>query len=69
MIKLFCKHTYKRIAKRKSSYCSDYVTFSDLGDYEDILYECIKCGKKKTKTFNKYLHHDWEKIGGDVDDE
>lgn len=63
MIKrLFCKHVYKKIAKRKSNYCSDYTTFSDLGDYEDILYECQKCGKRKIETFNSYLHHEWKKI-------
>lgn len=63
MIKrLFCKHVYKKIAKRKSNYCSDYTMFSDLGDYEDVLYECKKCGKRKIETYNVHLHHEWEKI-------
>lgn len=60
--RLFCKHNYKKIAKRKSNYCSDYVMFSDLGDYEDILYKCEKCGKEKIKTINKHFCHEWEKI-------
>jgi hypothetical protein len=62
--KLFCKHIYKKIAKRKSNYCSDYTTFSDLGDYEDILYECKNCGKIKIKTFNVHLHNEWKQIKG-----
>lgn len=57
---LFCKHNYKKIATRKSSYCSDYLYFSDLGDYEEILYECCKCGKTKIKIINKRLISDWE---------
>ena len=59
---LFCKHNYKKNAKRKSNYCSDYVMFSDLGDYEDILYKCEKCGKEKIKMINKHFYHEWEKI-------
>ena len=59
---LFCEHEYKKIAKRKSNYCSDYIMFGDLGVYEDILYKCQKCGKQKIKTINKYSHHEWKKI-------
>ena len=59
---LFCKHEYKKIAKRKSNYCSDYVMFSDLGDYEDVLYACKKCKKTKIEIINKHFYHEWEKV-------
>ncbi len=58
---LFCNHNYKKIASRKSNYVSDYVTFSDYGDYKDILYKCQKCGKEKIKTINIRFYHEWER--------
>lgn len=39
--KIFCKHNYKKVATRKSHYCSDYLYMSDLGDYEYDLYNWI----------------------------
>lgn len=62
--KMFCKHDYKLIAKRKSNYCIDYITFSDVGDYVDLLYECKKCGKQQIKTLHKNLNYDlkWERV-------
>lgn len=60
--RLFCKHEYQKVGVRKSNYCSDYVLFSDLGDYEDILYKCKKCDKKKIKIINKRFNHEWEMI-------
>lgn len=63
--KLFCKHDYKLVAKRKSQYVSDWQTFSDLGMYDDYLYECKKCGKQNIKTFansSHPLYSLWKKI-------
>jgi len=64
-MRLFCKHNYKLIAKRKSNYCSDCISFSDSGMYDDYLYKCEKCGKEKIITFiNKKhpLYNEWEKV-------
>lgn len=66
ILKIFCKHEYKEIAKRKSNYTSDYQYFSDLGWYNDILLECKKCRKRKIKTVPNETHpmfQKWEKVG------
>lgn len=60
--RLLCSHSYKEVAKRRSFYCTDHITFADLGEYEEILYVCKKCGKKKIKTVNTFLNNEWKKI-------
>lgn len=63
--RIFCLHLWKSVKKRVSNYCSDYQTFSDLGFYDDVMYECIKCGKKKVKVVandSHPLHHKWVDI-------
>jgi hypothetical protein len=64
---LFCRHNYKLILRRKSkSYTTDYINFSDLGMYDELLYKCTKCGKEKHKfVMNKEhpLYSKWEKVG------
>lgn len=63
--KLFCNHNYKLIAKRTSNYTSDYILFSDLGFYDDYLYECTKCTKRKIdiKQNEKHpLYRKWERL-------
>jgi len=62
---LFCKHKYKKVAKRRSDYVSDYIHFSDLGFYNDVAYCCEKCGKKKytiEQNENHPLYRKWEII-------
>jgi len=68
MLKIFCKHQYKAIAKRTSGYFIDYNCFSDLGWYDDVLYECQKCKKRKIKTIINEKHplcNKWEEIKED----
>ena len=48
--KIFCKHNYKLIKKKISFYTTDYIMFDDLGYFDDFLYECTKCGKRKVET-------------------
>lgn len=66
---LFCRHNYKLIAKRKSrSYTTDYITFIDVGMYDELLYKCTKCGKEKYKfVMNQEhpLYSKWEKVESD----
>lgn len=62
---LFCKHNWEEIATRRSSYISDYVTFSDYGYYDDHLYVCHKCNKTKivVKQNKKHpLYSEWKKV-------
>ena len=62
---LFCKHEYKKFAKRQSQYTSDYQYFSDYGWYDDVAYYCTKCGKKiiKVQQNEKHpLYKKWEKV-------
>lgn len=40
---IFCKHNYKKIAKKESTYCQDYLTFANVV-------------KKKLKPFIKNLN-------------
>ena len=65
--KIFCKHKYTLVARRKSHYTSDYIMFSDLGLYDDYLYECEKCGKRKIEVKQNEQHplyRECVKIGG-----
>lgn len=59
---LFCKHDYKLKAKRKSmTYCTDYLYFSDVGMYDELLYVCNKCGKNKHKYVMNEEHPSYSK--------
>ena len=53
---IFCKHNYEKIAHRPSIYTSDYIMFSDLGYYNDVLYECTKCKKRKMEVVKNEKH-------------
>lgn len=68
--RFFCKHDYKKIAKRKSTYCQDYHTFSDMGWWDDNLYKCIKCGQLYVKTVPNKNHpccpSEWEYLDKEV---
>ncbi len=44
---LLCRHHWERYAKRRSNYCQDYHTFSDIGWWDDVMLKCTKCGKLK----------------------
>ena len=61
---VFCEHNYVEIARRKSQYCSDWHTFSDLGMYDDVKYQCTKCKRTKIKTEKNKSHplySEWKK--------
>lgn len=65
----FCKHDWVELATRKSSYTSDYVTFSDCGWYNDHLYGCSKCGKTKVvikQNKNHPLYSEWKQVKRDA---
>lgn len=52
--KLFCRHDWEPIEKRESAYHCDFVSYSDIGRWTDVLYKCNKCGKRKIRTFAPY---------------
>lgn len=45
--KLRCKHSWKTLKTRTSSFCRDHITFSDLGMYDDHYVVCQKCNKDR----------------------
>lgn len=44
---IFCFHKYKLKVKKPSLYTADSVMFSDVGDWDECLWACSKCGKVK----------------------
>ena len=61
--KLFCKHRWQPYAKRESSYFCDFVSYSDVGKWTDVIYKCSKCKRTKVRTFAPY-HEErlWENL-------